>query len=132
MAKITVNNNERSSPEWAGDYFSRDRLVPYPARVNPAAFTADGSGRKNIPSGTALGRTAAEATAGTGFGPADAADDEIFLLAFEVTDAAINVDCELYRAGGAVFTNYLPAFSGLAAGVQTALKAKYLCTTATN
>lgn len=189
------------SPRWAGDFGSRDYLVPGGAKVDAAQFLADdavvvnvgaagaaigavaipvdaltgpipvgtvlffsgvkiaklsaaaaagavslaveaiptalvdadvttyrGTGRVRIPSGTALGRTIAERNAGTGFGPAIDTDAEIFLNFFEVTDAAAIDDVELYRPGGTVYENFLPAFSTLAAGVQAALRDRYQCT----
>jgi hypothetical protein len=117
-----------ASPPWAGDFGSRDHLVPGPFKVNAADFTADSEGRKNIPSGTILGRTLAERDAGTGFGPAADTDDEIFVNYFEVTDAAENDDVELYRHGSQIKENFLPGWGSVAAGVKTALRARYICT----
>jgi hypothetical protein len=203
MPRTLINSHgpTLSSPRWAGDYGSRDYLVPGGAKVDSAQFPADdavtvvvgaagaaigavsipvaalagpipngtvltfggvkvaqlsapaaagavaltvnaiptavvsgdtatyrGTGKIRIPSGTALGRTIAERNAGTGFGPAGAADDEVFLNFFDVTDAASVDDVELYRPGGTVYENYLPAFATLAGGVQTILRARYQCT----
>jgi hypothetical protein len=50
-----------------------------------------------IPSGTAVGRTKAERDAGTDFGPAINTDDEIFLVAFAINNAATNPDFEAYK-----------------------------------
>lgn len=98
------------------------------ALVDADVTTYRGTGKIRIPSGTALGRTIAERNAGTGYGPAAAADDEIFLSVFDISDAVSVDDVELYRPGGTVYENFLPAFSTLAAGVQTALRARYQCT----
>src|SRR5215467_13246178 len=54
------------------------------------------SGKKFIPSGTALGRTIAERDAGTAFGPAASTDDFVYLLVHDVYDAADNNDVDLY------------------------------------
>lgn len=86
------------------------------------------SGTTSIPAGTAIGRTIAERDAGTSFGPAAAADDEIYLTAFDVTDAQQIDDAEVLRNGTVIKENYLPAFSTLAAGVQTALRTRYQMT----
>jgi hypothetical protein len=85
-------------------------------------------GLKSIPSGTFLGRTFAEAAAKTPFGPADDADDQFYLVAFDVTDADNNADVEFYRHGGLVKTNYLPAFSTLSATLIAKIRALYECT----
>jgi hypothetical protein len=96
MAKVEHTSGSVTSPAWAGDFLDRNSLMPGGARVDPAGFTADSKGRKPIASGTLLGRTYAERDAKTGFGPAAATDDEIYLLAFDVTDAVFLPDCELY------------------------------------
>lgn len=82
---------------------------------------------KNIPSGTLLGRTLAERDANTPFGPAADADDEVYLLAFDVTDAANNADCTLYRPGSIVKENLLATFAGLSAALKAKVRASYLC-----
>lgn len=203
MARTLINNYgpTMSSPRWAGDFGSRDYLVPGGAKVDAAQFPAAdsvvvgvgaagaaqnavtipvdaltgpipngtvlsfggtkqaqltaaakagdvaltvaaiptalvdadvatyrGTGKIFIPSGTALGRTYAERNAGTSFGPAAAADDEVFVNFFDISDAASIDDVELYRPGGTIYENFLPAFSTLAGGVQTKLRALYQCT----
>lgn len=86
------------------------------------------TGVKLIPSGTPIGRTIAERDAGTAYGPALSTDDEIFLVAFDVTDAALNADVELYRGGSIVKETFVPGWAGLAAALKTAIRAKYQCT----
>ncbi len=83
--------------------------------------------RKNIPSGTLLGRTFAERDASTPFGPAADADDEIYLLAYDVTDAATNADCNLYRPGGIVKENFLLTFPALSVALKAKVRALYVC-----
>lgn len=94
-----------------------------------ATFTPQGA--VGIPSGTVVGRTIAERDAKTPFGPADAADDEIFLVAFDVSDALRVNDIELYRPNSIVKENYLPeVLAGtLDAGVLAEVRARYICTT---
>ncbi len=87
--------------------------------------TYPGTLKKTVVSGTAVGRTFAERDAGTGFGPAVDTDNEIFLLAFEVTDAARDPNCELYRHGSIVKENFLPGFAAHPAALQTALRSRY-------
>ncbi len=81
-----------------------------------------------VPSGTVVGRTIAERDAGTAFGPAGAADDEVYIVCFDVYDAIMNPDIELYRPNSIVKENFLPVWTALAAGVQTKVRAAYICT----
>jgi hypothetical protein len=87
-----------------------------------------GFGDRYIPSGTVVGRTYTERDAGTGFGPAADADDEFFLVAWDVTDANHVDDVELYRPGGIVYENFLPVFSALSSTVKGKLRTLYQCT----
>jgi hypothetical protein len=82
--------------------------------------------KKFVRSGTPIGRTIAERDAGTAFGPADAADDEVYLLAFDVEDVADVNDGVLYRHASVVKENLLPNYSQIAAGVMTKLRDKYV------
>lgn len=133
MAGVTLTTyTSYIQAEWAADFISPERLLPGGARVDPAAFTADSLGRKFIAAGTMLGRTYAERDAGTGYGPVDpVGDNEMYLLAFDVTDAVKNPDCDLLRHGTLVKENYLPGWSGLAANVQAAIRANYQTTIGT-
>lgn len=92
-----------------------------------AVYTAVDTTPVTVVSGTPVGRTLAERDAGDQFGPADAADDEIYLIYFDVQDASINPDFVAYRpyAGRIVKENFLPGFDDLAAGVVTALRTRY-------
>jgi hypothetical protein len=88
-----------------------------------------GVGVRDVPSGTLLGRTVTEREAGTGYGPWASGDDEVYLLAFDVTDPSINADCELYRNFGIVKENLLPGWANYTSGMKTALRGAYRCTT---
>jgi hypothetical protein len=63
---------------------------------------------KPIPSGYPMGRTLAERDAGTAFGPAVDSDDEIYLMAFDITDATVNPDFVAVRHGAVIKEDYLP------------------------
>jgi hypothetical protein len=93
-----------------------------------ATFTVTDPVPLQVPSGTAVGRTLAERNAGTQFGPAASGDDEVYLTYFDIQDASVNPDFVAYRpyAGRVVKENFLPGFSGLAAAVVTALRARYI------
>lgn len=96
---------------------------------NDTATYVPTGAKRYIPSGTAVGRTVAERDAGTGYGPADAADDFTRLLAFEVEDVDENNDGVLYRPGSVVKENLLPEVVAgtMIAGVLTDIRATYTC-----
>jgi hypothetical protein len=128
MASITQTTNTLTSAAWAGDFMSREHLLPGGAKVDPAGFTADAAGIKNIPNGTLVGRTYAERDAGTAFGPAADADDEVLIVAFDVTDAAKNSDVELYRFGSIVKENFLPQWGSMSTALKAKIRAVYQTT----
>lgn len=99
------------------------------ALVSTDAARYAGITQKTVPSGTLLGRTIAERDAGTGYGPWATSDDEVYLLAFDVTDFSINPDCDLYRNFSIVKENFLPGWTTLwTTNMKTALRAAYRCT----
>lgn len=85
-----------------------------------------------IESGILVGRTFAERAAGTGYGLPDTTtpDDELFLVAFEVSDASINPDVTLVRHGTLIYEDKLPGWAGLSAGAKAAIRSRYQCVTA--
>lgn len=89
---------------------------------------------KYIPSGMLLGRTYAEEASNVPFGVATDTDDRIFFMIFEVADALSENDCELYRHGSLVATNFLPQEVQDLLAANAALLAKvralYVCITA--
>lgn len=121
-----------ASPRWAGDSLSGRNIVAGGAKIDNTAFgSADAFGMITIPSGTVIGRTRAERTAGTPMGPAADTDEEFYIIAFDVTDALRNDDVELVKpgAGFTVKENFLPtALTSLSATVQAAIRARYYCT----
>lgn len=84
-----------------------------------------GVGKRRIASGTLLGRTYTERDAGTGFGPYASADDEVYLVAFQVEDAAIDSDVTLVRPQVLVKENWLPGFASYTTDAKAALRSKY-------
>lgn len=119
MASIKYNDPVSGvSLPWVGDELSREHVLAGGFMLNAAGFTADAQGRVEVPSGTLVGRTMAERTAGTGFGPYSAgnptatpavpADDEVYLVIYDVYDAAENPECALYRHGSLVYEDKLP------------------------
>lgn len=98
------------------------------ALVEDDTATYLGIGKKRVPSGTLVGRTYAERTAGTGYGPADVEnDDEIYLSAREAADLSKNNDMEMYRPGRLVKENFLPEWSTHPAGTKAKIRELYHC-----
>lgn len=100
----------RGAPHWCGDYLEAENLMRGPHKLDPAAFTANGAGKKVCLGGTLLGRTYAEKDAGTGFGPWAAGDEEVAFAAFDVLDIDKLADVELIKPHikFQIKKNYLP------------------------
>jgi len=104
------------------------QALPTAISSGNTATYAGSTGRKPIKAGTLLGRTYAQRDAGTGFGLADVAgDDEIYLLAFDVTDALFEADCELYSHNCVVKENLLPDWSTYDSTTKTKIRSLYQC-----
>lgn len=127
MAKVTHTANVNTSPRWAADFLSPDKLIPGGARLHAADFSAGADGKKRLASGTFLGRTFAERTSGQGFGPYADGDDEQYIAAGDVVDIDDNPDVSLVGHNTKIYENRLPGWSGLVAGTQTAIRAAYQC-----
>lgn len=85
----------------------------------------EGVETKAVVSGTPIGRTFAERANGDALGPAASGDDEVYLVAFDVVDADISPNVELYRPGSMVKENLLPDFANLDAAVLTLIRGAY-------
>lgn len=94
---------------------------------NETATYAGVSGKKLVKAGTLVGRTWAERDTGTPFGPAVETDEEVYLLAFDTPDAAVNSGCELLRHQTMVRDHLLPQWSSLSAGLKALVRSKYQC-----
>ncbi len=111
MASIKYGTPQSGvSLPWVGDELTREHVVAGGFMLHAADFPVNpsGTGRKYVESGTLVGRTYAERDAGAGFGPVDAADDEPYLLLYDVYDANENPEAALYRHGSLVYENKLP------------------------
>lgn len=104
---------------------SVDALVNALEAADTATYV--GSGKRFVESGLLLGRTRAERDAGTAYGPWTTGDEEEYLLAFDVHDADIEPEVELYRHGCLVKENLLPAATRVA-GPLARVRALYECT----
>ena len=97
------------------------------ALVDADVATYPGVKAKSLPGGTIVGRTIAERDAGTPYGPAAAADDEVYIVAFDVSDLNRVNDIELVRHNTVIKETFLPGWAGIAAGVVTKVRAAYRC-----
>lgn len=126
--KVAFATNTITPAAWAADGRGKDQLLPFAGLAVAAEFTPLADGRVYIPAGTLVGRTFAERTAGTGFGPADAvADEEIYLTAFDCYDALANANIEFYRPGKVVKQNFIPDWATLDVAVQAKIQEVYTC-----
>jgi hypothetical protein len=101
---------------WLAEEAWRETLLPGGIKLDAAQFP---SGATN---GTLVGRTYAEAAAGTPFGVAADADEQVYLIANDVPNPADNNDAEAVRHGSLIRVNYLGTkYSAL----STALKTKF-------
>lgn len=83
---------------------------------------------KLVANGQLVGRTWAERDAGTGYGPADVAtDEEIYLLYFDIHNALVDNEAELYMHGNVVYENLLPGWATLPAPVRAYIRSNYHC-----
>jgi hypothetical protein len=97
------------------------------ALVDADKATYPGVKPKALESGRVIGRTIAERDASTPYGPADAADDEVYIVAFDVSDLTRINDVELVRPNTVIKENFLPGWTGIVAGVKTKVRDKYVC-----
>lgn len=80
-----------------------------------------------IPSGTLVGRTWAERANGDPFGPLDASDNEIGIVAFGIPDVRQNNDVDLVKPtkSFSVHENYLPGYTGFSGPILALVRANY-------
>lgn len=106
--------------------------IPIALVSGDVAYYVPAGAFKIIPSGTLVGRTYAERDANTPFGVAADADDEVYLIVFDVTDAANMTDIELYRHGSIVKENLLTTFAALSATLKGKVRTQYECVKGAN
>lgn len=63
MASMTFSGNIKGTPRWAGDFFSRDHLLPWPGRVDPAQFNDANATKVILSAGAAAAATSLAVTA---------------------------------------------------------------------
>jgi hypothetical protein len=86
------------------------------------------SGKKRLVAGSRIGRTFTERDAGTAFGPAADADDEIFIVAYDIYDLAEINDAEVLRGGTLIKENFLPGWAAETTAIKAKVRAKYQTT----
>lgn len=104
--------------------------LPQALVINDVAYYSRLEDLLYIESGILVGRTYVERDAGTGYGPADVAtDEEVFLLFFDVHNAWLDNECELYMKQNVVYENFLPGWATLPTATKTYIRANWVCLT---
>lgn len=85
------------------------------------------SGHVVVPSGTLVGRTYTERDAGTGFGVAAVADDEIYIVAFQVERGEIDAGVTLVRHQTLIYEDKLPGWAGFDTDTKAKVRSLYQC-----
>lgn len=114
MPGIKAKNYQQTTGAWAGDFSDRKSHIPGGITLDAAAFPVGTFPDGIVPSGTLVGRTAAERDADTPFGPFAAGDAEVYLT-FDVAVLADDPAVAAYRPGCIVYPMHLPATSKVAA-----------------
>ncbi len=99
---------------------------------NDVATYAGASLTKPVASGTLLGRTLAERDSGSDFGPWTTGDEEVYLLAFDISDVNKDNSCTLVAHNVIIYEDLLPGWASWVAGQKTALRAAYQCIVSSN
>lgn len=86
------------------------------------------SGKKRLVAGSLIGRTYTERANGDAFGAAADADDEIFIVAYDIYDLAEINDAEVLRGGTLIKENFLPGWASVSATLKGKVRAKYQTT----
>jgi hypothetical protein len=102
------------------------RIIP-----SGSIATFKGQPKKTIVSGTLVSRTIAQRDAQAPFHPAIAAEPELFIVAFDISDADALDDVELVMPWFIVKENFLPSYetlrpAGVDGALMTALRARYI------
>ncbi len=129
MARITYSGNTETTPTFIGDFLSRDYLLAGGVKVTPADFAANAAGKRTVPAGTLIGRTFAERTADTPYGVAADADDEVYIVAYDIYDLTEVNDAEVLRERTLIKENLLPGWAGVSAALKAKVRAAYQTTT---
>lgn len=113
--RVTLSANSAvTTNRWLQDYADRKVLLPGGITLDAAQWVANGDGQKIVPSGTVVGRTDLEAK----FGPADAADAEVYIC---WGDHNITLDGELTEVcrAGLLIEKFMPT---LGVGIKALLR----------
>lgn len=100
-------------------------LVTAWASGDVARYLGDLTARKLVRAGTPVGRTFAERASKAPFGPAADTDDEVYLLAFDVEDAAKNSAGVAVRPARIIYENFVPGWNSFSAALKAKLRTVY-------
>ena len=128
MPKITYTGFNDTSPAFCGDFLSREHLLPGGVKITAADFAANANGKRYVPAGTRVGRTFTERDTNAFFGVAADADDEIYILAYDIVDLNESGDGEVLRGGTLIKENFLPGWAGETAALKAKVRGFYQTT----
>lgn len=114
MRGVTIGSISRSAPPFMAEPVGNHTLIPGAVILDGDAFEGV------VPAGTAIGRTNAERAAHAPFGPAAESDDEIFVIAYDVTIGKDGNEGVAVKPGTVLYEDRLPEGAAAAvAGVYT-------------
>lgn len=137
MAGISYGTKKQTDKRWAQDQLDRHSLIVGGGHLEKSEFTLPNpDGYNVIYAGTLVGRTWAEKEAGTGYGPADVANDEQIYLTTEDVNFGdgtpgsadfVSKDghTSLYRHGSQVRETSLPNWASMNAATKAKIRELY-------
>lgn len=116
--KVTTKAKETTSPVWAMDELDRHALIAGGGFLKASDFIANADGKRYVQSGTLVGRTWTQMEGKEGFSPFDPVihtegESQVYLVAYDVEDAAEDAHCSLYRHNCQVRVQSLPNWDTL-------------------
>ena len=128
--KVTTKTKETTSPVWAMDELDRHALIAGGGFLKASDFTANSEGKRYVQSGTLVGRTWISQSGKEGFSPFDSAvheigESQVYLIAYDVEDAAEDAHCSLYRHGCQVRVQSLPNWDTLPESYKDRIRQLY-------
>jgi hypothetical protein len=101
------------------------RALPTAITVNDAGLYS-GVAKRNVPSGTLVGRTLAERDAGGRLEPWTAGDEDFYLVMWEAS-LELSDEVALVRPGTIIKENWLPGWATMSAPMRAAIRGRYQC-----
>jgi hypothetical protein len=125
---LTFGATQVVTSAWTSPDSKEILVFPIPAAIADATVcTYAGIGARPLYAGTLVGRTYAQRDAGVMFHNAVDADEEIYIVAFDIPDALRTNEISLIRPQTRIKENRLPGFSSLSATLKTKVRTLYQC-----